>query len=137
MSKKATSIVVVALLIVIALAFGAKYSDKIPGANKNSQKYMAVTLDNGLIYFGNLKNKTSQYVTLENAYFAQQNAEWVKPEDRKKDQEYNQPQYLLTKVGDTEVYGPDSTMKINRDHILLIQDLKSDSQVIKTINSQK
>jgi len=137
MSKKATSIVVVALLIVIALAFGAKYSDKIPGANKNSQKYMAVTLDNGLIYFGNLKNKTSQYVTLKNAYFAQQNAEWVKPEDRKKDQEYNQPQYLLTKVGDTEVYGPDSTMKINRDHILLIQDLKSDSQVIKTINSQK
>ncbi|PIS07279.1 hypothetical protein COT79_00090 [Candidatus Berkelbacteria bacterium CG10_big_fil_rev_8_21_14_0_10_43_14] len=137
MSKKATSIVVVALLIVIALALGAKYSDKIPGANKNSQKYMAVTLDNGLIYFGNLKNKTSQYVTLENAYFAQQNAEWVKPEDRKKDQEYNQPQYLLTKVGDTEVYGPDSTMKINRDHILLIQDLKSDSQVIKTINSQK
>jgi len=137
MSKKATSIVVVALLIVIALALGAKYSDKIPGANKNSQKYMAVTLDNGLIYFGNLKNKTSQYVTLENAYFAQQNAEWVKPEDRKKDQEYNQPQYLLTKVGDTEVYGPDSTMKINRDHILLIQDLKPDSQVIKTINSQK
>ena len=126
----------VILLVVVALFTGAKYQDKIPGMGKTSNKYMAVTLDNGLIYFGNLKNRTSQYVTLENAYFAKSNQDYVKPEDRKKDQEYNQPQYLLTKVGDTEIYGPNSTMKINRDHILVIQDLKPDSQVIKTIEAK-
>lgn len=123
-------------VVVLAVSLGAKYNDKIPGIGKKQQKFMAVSLDNGLIYFGNLKNKNSRYVILENAYFAQQNPEWVKPEDRKEGQEYKQPQYLLTKVGDTEVYGPETTMQINRDHILLIQDLKPDSQVIKTIGNK-
>jgi hypothetical protein len=47
-----------------------------------------------------------------------------------------QSQIQLVKLG-SEIHGPTSDMKINRDQILFIENLKPDSQVLKAILDQK
>ena len=46
------------------------------------------------------------------------------------------PNINLVKLGG-EIHGPTDEMRINRDHILFVEDLKADSQVVTAIKSFK
>ena len=138
------SMVSVALVLVVGAGLfylGDKFGSNVLGAlhlNNDSKDWMAVTLDNGSIYFGHITSRSDKQVVLENAYFAQTNPKAQTTDaSGKTTGDASQPQYLLTKVGQGEVYGPEETLDINSSHVLYIQILSTDSQVVKTINAQQ
>ena len=83
--------------------------------------YQAVFLSNDQIYFGHLKNNQEpEYLILTDVYY-------VKIGDDSTGQ--------LVKLGTIEPHGPENTMIINKEQVLFWENLKSDSRVIKTIQS--
>jgi hypothetical protein len=47
-----------------------------------------------------------------------------------------QTKLSLVKLGG-ELHGPTDKVYVNRDHVLMIEDLRTDSNVVKTIESSK
>jgi len=92
--------------------------------------WSAVFLSNGQMYFGHL-TMGRKMVTLQDVHYLQ-----VQEVPAAKEGEQPQQQLSVIKLGSNEVYGPESVMQINRDHILYIQKLTKDSQVVKTIEGQ-
>ncbi len=117
-----------ALLIIVLLgaAWGVfKMATADAGIKKD--KYQAVFLTNGQVYFCKLKNITELYVDCSDIYYLQvQQA--VQPADAK-DQ---QSQVSLAKLG-SELHGPDDEMHINRDQVLFWENLKDNSKVVEAI----
>lgn len=122
-------ILVILVLAGVAYWFGMRSNGT--ASQSVAKPWVAVTLATQATYFGQIEgSQTSQFVNLANAYFARENPD-------KKSEDDGLPKFLLSKVGAAELYGPESLMQINRDHILLIQALREDSQVLKTITSQE
>jgi len=80
--------------------------------------YQAIFLTNNQIYFGHLKNISSDYLILSEVYY-------IKVNDEGKGQ--------IIKLGVIEPHGPQDKMIINRDQVLYWENLKPSSQVIQTI----
>lgn len=119
------SIVVVVLVLVIGGALLWKVGVFNKGTSAASG-YQAVFLANDQVYFGKVKNPNSQYVTLSDIYYLQVTQQLQPPAD-------TPAQSLqLVKLGN-ELHGPTDEMRINRDHILFLEDLKADSNIVKTI----
>lgn len=87
--------------------------------------YQAVFLDNGQVYFGELTDRDDEFYTLTNVYYLQIRQD---PQAGEADSE----DVSLIKLGN-EMHGPEDEMQINKEHILFIEDLKSDSKVSKAI----
>lgn len=131
---KSTSGIFFVLLFVLVIGAGVLFGSKYKLATiTDGTPWVAVTLDNGYIYFGQLSgSKDNQYITITKVYFAQNaQKESIKTIDA------SEPQYLLSSLAKTAVYGPEDTMDINRDHVLFLQKLKADSEVVKTIEGTK
>lgn len=95
--------------------------------------YSSVFLTNGQVYFGKVAGSTSDYLTLKDIYYLQvQQA--IQPVDTKTTT--TPPQISLVKLGD-EIHGPKDEMKINKNQILFIEEIKEDGQVAKTIQAHK
>ncbi len=90
--------------------------------------YQAVFLLNDQAYFGKLTITPGGYV-LKNPYVIQNAA---KPTDEKVSGDPNT--FNLRKVTDT-LYGPKDSMEINRDQVVLWQNLDPNSKVVKAIES--
>ncbi len=84
--------------------------------------YQAIFLTNDQIYFGHLKNISSDYLILSDVYY-------VKIDQSGTGQ--------LVKLGAGEPHGPQDKMIINQDQVLFWENLKFDSQVIKTIQNMQ
>ena len=84
--------------------------------------YQAVFLTNDQIYFGHLKNISSDYLILFDVYYVKVNEEGVGQ---------------LVKLGVIEPHGPKDAMTINRDQVLFWENLKFDSAVVKTIQNMQ
>lgn len=92
--------------------------------------YQAIFLTNGQVYFGKLTQRGDVFFRLEDVYYISQ-----------KQQTLNQPStpessVSLAKLG-SEVHGPQDFMDINIEHIILIEDLKMESEVVKAIIKYK
>jgi len=94
--------------------------------------YQAVFLTNNQVYFGQLSREGSSYPTLRDIYYLRITTA-LQPRDPNA---APQQQVNLVKLGN-ELHGPQDEMRINRDHILFIEDLKADSQVVTAINNFK
>ena len=95
-----------------------------------SGKYQAVFLDNDQVYFGKISSSlNSPFVTLKEVFYLQINQDLQPvPEGAP-----TQPRFVLVKLGQQEIHGPKSEMLINRNHVLFIEDLRDDSQVVQGI----
>ena len=124
--------VFVALLIIAAIVVAAVVAMRtgnlgglaLPGVSGNTSGYQAVFLTNNQVYFGKITGMNSQFPTLRDIYYLQVNrtdGAQIRAED-----------VNLVKLGN-ELHGPTDEMRINRDHILLVEDLKSDSGVVDAI----
>lgn len=98
---------------------------------RSESSYQAVFLANNQVYFGKLSNASSRYPTLKDIYYLR-----VSQQLQPQDPNATESQIQLVKLG-SEIHGPTTDMKINRDQILFVEDLKSDSQVVKAILDQK
>lgn len=92
-----------------------------------SNKYQAVFLSNNQVYFGKLYNSGSDYPVLRDIYYLQV-TQVLQPRDPKSPAQ----QINLVKLGG-ELHGPEDEMRINKEHVLFVEDLKSDSQVVAAI----
>lgn len=93
--------------------------------------YQAVFLTNNQVYFGRLSNAKSAYPMLTDIFYLQ-----VAQPLQSGEPAPAGGQVQLVKLGN-ELHGPKDEMKINKDHILFVEDLKPDSQVVKAIENFK
>jgi hypothetical protein len=84
--------------------------------------YQAVFLVNDQIYFGHLKNINQDYLILSDVYY-------VKIDEDGAGQ--------LVKLGAIEPHGPKDKMIINKDQVLFWENMRFDSQIVKTIQSMQ
>ena len=115
----------------------ATTSQSQPVSNKASD-YQAVFLNNNQVYFGKLSNENAQFPVLKDIYYLQVNQP-IQPAQTVKGapvQAAVNPDINLVKLGG-ELHGPSDEMRINRDQILLIEDLRADSNLVKAIEKYK
>jgi hypothetical protein len=94
--------------------------------------YEAVFLTNGNVYFGNITQTTSGEVVLKDVFYLEDSA----AADATEGADGEVPALTLTKLGN-ELHGPEDEMIINREHVLFIERMKEDSQVVTSINQYK
>jgi 4-amino-4-deoxy-L-arabinose transferase-like glycosyltransferase len=99
-----------------------------------ADRYQALFLTNGQVYFCKLTDVDAKYVKCHDIYYLQvQQA--VQPADNKNNNQ--QPQVSLAKLG-SELHGPEDVMYVNRDQVLFWENLKNDGKVVQAIqNNQK
>lgn len=114
---------VVVLLVLAGLAW---WQGWLPWAR--ADVYQAVFLSNNQVYFGKLAKQNSQYPVLTDIYYLRV-TQPLQPSQPN-------PNVSLIKLGD-ELHGPGDKMEINRDHILFVEDLKENSQVVQAIRNFK
>lgn len=131
-------ITVVAAVIFGATLFISSFAKKtlfFPNV-MNKNQYYAVFLDNGQVYFGHLSRYlTSKNPVLTDIYYLQSN-ETLQTSEKKAEEATGETQFNLVKLGQ-ELHGPKNAMILNKDHILFIEELKADSQVVKAIEEDK
>lgn len=123
-------VALVVLAVVMCMVMWKGMGTRMPA----SDRYQAVFMNNGQVFFGKLKNVQGTYMRLEKSYY-------TKKQDLPADATAEQKAAVannvsLVKVGD-EVYGPENIMMIRSDQVLFWQDLKSDSKVAKAIDESK
>ncbi|RJQ29928.1 hypothetical protein C4571_00145 [Candidatus Parcubacteria bacterium] len=119
-------LVIVLFLLVAALAITLYSTGIIPKNwfSGTENGYQAVFLTNGQVYFGRLHDEQSNRPTLRDIYYFQApSGETVQ-------------NFSLVKLG-SELHGPVDEMRMNRDHILFVEDLRSDSRVAEAIREFK
>lgn len=124
------ALIVIAAIVVGVLSFlgTGTFANKI-----QKDKYQAVFLTNGQVYFGKIDTLSSKGYALSDIYYLQ--VKDGKTPDTQKPAEENQ-NLSLAKLG-SELHGPDDAMFIEKDQVLFWENLKDDSQVVKAISQQK
>ena len=127
---------VVILVAVLLLAAGAWFAWSKMGGDSGvkGDKYQAVFLTNGQVYFCKVSDVDKSYVKCNDIYYLQVQQS-VQPEQKDKDKE-DQSQVSLAKLG-SELHGPEDTMYISRQQVLFWENLKNDGKVVQAINSYK
>ena len=123
-------IIVVLILIVVGAIWWYRSTGLLGNSDQGSEssigsgEYQAVFLDNGQVYFGKLKTGNDFY-ELTDVFYLQTGSAGV-----------DQASLSLLKLGN-EAHGPEDKMQINKDHVLFIEDMKSDSKVVSAIQEYK
>ena len=89
-------------------------------------EYQAVYLDNGQIFFGKLSDTGSSFPILRDVFFVQTQMDRDKKESK----------HLLFKRGAIEGHHPDF-MRLNAQHIVVIEPVAPDSRVAQLIREAK
>ncbi|MEK7585219.1 MAG: hypothetical protein AAB455_01765 [Patescibacteria group bacterium] len=119
----------VILVIIVAFLAWAWFTDRLPMTKSSSTSgYQAVFLDNNQVYFGKLSNMNRNFTTLTEIFYLQI-SQPLQPSEPASN-------VNLIKLG-AELHGPSDEMKINREHILFVENLKEDSQVSQAIKRYK
>ncbi|MFH0806180.1 MAG: hypothetical protein V1885_00400 [Candidatus Brennerbacteria bacterium] len=119
----------VVVLFIILGAVGVFPANWMPRVNGG---YQAVFLSNGQVYFGKLYHARSQYAVLRDIYYLQ-----VTQSPQPIQEGQTPPANVnVVKLGG-ELHGPEDEMRINRDQILFVEDLRDDSRVVTAIEQLK
>lgn len=132
------NLVIIVVIVIIAIA--GYWFFKKPSSNQivDGTKFQAVFLSNGQTYFGKVVDPNEKYVALADVYYLvlKQPLQNQNNTDQGQNQDQSKPEYTLIKLG-KEMHGPTS-MSINKDQILFIENLADDSKVVSAIkNTQK
>ncbi len=116
-------------ILIIALAIYAfVIGNRVNGQDKYvaKDKYQAVFLNGGQVYFGKVTTANSKYLTLNDIYYLKVN-QAVQPGQEPKSSDIS-----LVKLG-CELHGPYDQMVINNDQVIFWENLKDDGQVVKAV----
>jgi len=97
--------------------------------------WQGVFLTNGQVYFGQVAKRNAVEVVVKDIYYLQVTRPLQQTQEGEQ-QANPQGELSLVKLGN-ELHGPTDTMFINRDHVLFIEDLKDDSNVVQAIMNYK
>ncbi len=127
--KRLVTLVAIILIVLIVLWLVSQLTGAdIFGIKKS--KWQAVFLSNGQVYFGRVVKETSKNVVLREIYYLQV-AQPIQPGEAQAAQDLS-----LVKLGN-ELHGPMDEMRINRQQVLFIEDLRKDSKVVQAISQYK
>ena len=113
--------------LILMLVFGSSKSES---KYLNKDKYQAVFLNGGQVYFGKVGEFNSKYMTLSDIYYLRVNQQ-VQPGSTQTSNDVS-----LAKLGN-ELHGPEDEMVINRSEVQFWENLKDDGQVVKAITEYK
>ncbi len=97
----------------------------------NKAEWQAVFLSDGQVYFGKVVAEDKLNIILRNIYYLQKRQALQEGAEDINKQTGN---FALIKLGN-EIHGPLDEMRINRQHVLFIEDLKGNSKVVKAIEN--
>ena len=121
-----TLIVLLMLALIFYLIFGGAKTEQ---SYVQDNKFQAVFLNGGQVYFGKIGTFNNRYLTMSNIYYLRVNQQ-VQPDQSTSSSSYQD--ISLAKLG-CELHGPQDTMVINRDQVTFWENLKDDGQVVKAI----
>lgn len=124
-------VVLVVVVVGLMFAWNAKNSGTTGASGVEKDKYQAVFMTNGQVYFGKLAKVDAGYTELTDVYYLQVQQS-VQPGTEEPAANAEQPQVSLTKLGN-ELHGPTDKMHISKDQVLFWENLKDDSTVVKAI----
>lgn len=119
----------VIVVLVVAAWFVYSWQTGADFLMRSQAKYQAVFLDNNQVYFGKLSREKSDQPILRDIYYLRVAQALQPPTSAAQIPDVN-----LVKLG-TELHGPEDEMRINKEHIIFIENLKPDGQVMKAIKS--
>lgn len=133
-NKKRVAVVLAVLVVVLVAGYYMWQSGilKLPMAAAGSD-YQAIFLTNGQVYFGKAANLNGNYINLSDVYYLQV-SQTLQPAGKNTTP---QQSVSLAKLGVAELHKPKDSMMINRDQVLFIESMQSDSQVVQAIASYK
>lgn len=131
--SKNISIIVIICLVAVGFVIGIvvessfltdwlRYDRYDKNSFVDTDAYQAVFLTNDQIYFGRLKNIDSDYLILSDVYYVKVNENGAGQ---------------MVKLGAIEPHGPKDEMTINKEQVLFWENMRFDSQVVKTIQSMQ
>ena len=123
------AVVVVAGLIVAGSILFRQFSS---GTAIDSNKYQAVFLSNGQVYFGKLQNSGGEYLKLTDVFYLQTKTDPASQNPQTTSTNGNNVE--LVKLG-SEIHGPDDQMVINHSQVLFYENLKPDGRVSQSITN--
>lgn len=135
---------IITLVAFLVIVVGGIYLIKTFGNSISGPKYtfdseyQAVFLTNGQVYFGKAVDGGLDSIVLRDIYYLQvvsqplQGTQEVGEDDSLPAAEDDNQRLTLVKLGN-ELHGPKDVMYINRDHVVLMEDLRDDSRVIQAI----
>lgn len=135
---KVGSLTLLVLVVLLAAAMivllGTGRSDK-ESKLVDTSNLQAVFLTNQQVYFGNISNINSNYITLHNIYYLTTNQQ-VQPTSGSSTTTNNNSQVSLVKLG-CELHAPQDQMTINRSQVTFWENLKGDGQVAKAVQQYR
>ena len=120
------ALTIIVLAVIGMLAVGNTNSDQ--SKYVNTDKYQAVFLTNGQVYFGKLTNIGKDYFHLTNIYYLTQNTTTDSSGNSTGD-----GNYTLVKLGCQQIHDPYDEMVISRNQISFWENINSDGKVVKSI----
>lgn len=134
--------------IILALAWvdtSIHFTSAFRSEREARSKWQAVFLNNGQVYFGHLIRNGLDSWKLSDAHYIQVTKVPAAPQEqpeKKNGEKTEVPQppqeetrTTLMKMSD-DLHGPEGVMFIPSSNMLFWQNLKNDSQIVRTINSQ-
>jgi len=91
-------------------------------------KYQAVFLDNGQLYFGKVANLNSQYIVLDDAYY-------LTPSDGSSSSSDSSGNFSLVPVGCQQIQYPYNKIVINRSQVTFWENLQDAGRVVANIKT--
>lgn len=135
-------IIAIAVTVILAAAGWFVYSKSTNhdiGIDKD--KYQAVFLVGGQVYFGRLEVVDGNYLKLLDVFYPQlsatnQDSPTGDSDNINNTSDTSNNSLKLTKLGG-EIHGPEDKMIVNRQQVLFIENLKPDSKVVQLIKDHK
>ncbi|MDZ4221700.1 MAG: hypothetical protein U1C18_02395, partial [Patescibacteria group bacterium] len=119
------------ILMVVVLVAAGFFLIKQTSLSGYQEDWQAVFLTNGQVYFGQVKKQNQAELVLNEIYYLQVTRPLQQTAEGEQ-QANPQGELSLVKLGN-ELHGPTDAMVVNRDHVLFVEDLKEDSNVVTAI----
>ena len=131
--KRKWPLFLIGIVVVFAILIGGYLAKQAISPNPiNKDKFQAVFLTNGQVYFGRL-TRGHDYYKLSDVYYLQNK---TGDETNTSGQLSSNGDVELIKLGN-EVHGPEDSMIIEASQVLFFENLKNDGNVVKTIQQHQ
>ena len=130
------TLIIIIVLVIVIIVLGYMYWQSQQSQEKADDVYQAVFLDNSQVYFGQIETITGSDIYLTDVYYLRAGASLQNEGEGVEGETAAESELSLVKLGN-EIHGPTDEMVINKEHVLYIENLKDDSQVVKSIKEDK
>jgi hypothetical protein len=114
-------------IMIFVLLFSCKQKDVKVAFDDYQSKWQMISLTSGEVYFGEVFKEDEFYLSLRNIYYLKEKGGLHQSSGVSQKEDFS-----LIKFG-REIHQPFDQMRINRQQVLYIEDLKKESKIIQAI----